>query len=133
MRQYAPQQAKRGSRCIASNRRSAPCSRPSLRLAELYADKERLDRELLERQHRRERIRYDLEQLAARTKQERVELESIESRLHALQMELQEVRIRTEELVSRVQTDLNINLAELYASYEHASRTGPRSRPRSTI
>src|SRR4029079_532798 len=83
---------------------------------------ERLDRELLDRQHRREQIRYELEQIATRTKSDRVALEECEGKLHTLQMEVQEVRIRTEELVNRIQMDLNINLAEMYASYEHTEQ-----------
>jgi chromosome segregation protein len=92
------------------------------RLAELYAAKERLDKELLERQYAREQIRFELEQLAARMKADRATLAGVEEKLHALQMELQEVRIRVEDLVARVRDDLSIDLAEAYASYEHSEQ-----------
>ncbi len=92
------------------------------RLAELYASKEQLDRDLLGRQHTREQMRYEMEQLAARMKADRAALAQIEEKLHGLQMELQEVRIRVEDLVARVREDLAIDLAEAYANYQHADQ-----------
>jgi chromosome segregation protein len=89
------------------------------RLAELFATKERLDRDILGRQHAREQMRYELEQTAARVKSERAALEELENQLHAHQMELQEVRIRVEELVARVRDELSIDLAEVHAGYQH--------------
>ena len=92
------------------------------RLAELYATRERLDRELRSRQEQREAIRHELESISAQTRSQRTALGEVEERLHAIQMELQEIRIRTEELVNRIAADLNINLVELYATYEHTEQ-----------
>ncbi|MEP0843149.1 MAG: hypothetical protein HRF43_10615, partial [Phycisphaerae bacterium] len=89
------------------------------RLAERYADKERLDRDILAYQHRRELMRYELEQTAARVKADRGALAGVEEQLHARQMESQSTRIHTEELVARVREELGIHLADVYATYSH--------------
>ena len=89
------------------------------RLAELFSTKERLDAEILQAQHSREQIRFETEQLAARTKADRATLEEVEGKLHRVEMEAQEVRIHVEELIARVREDLNIDLAESYADYQH--------------
>lgn len=89
------------------------------RLSELFADKERLDRDILARQHQRELMRFELEQTAARIKTDRGALAGLEERMHAHQMELQSVRIHTEELTARIREELGIDLAEVYASYSH--------------
>ncbi len=92
------------------------------RLSELFAAKEERARDALARRRAREQLRHDIEQLSARAKQCRSELEGIESRLHAVQMEHQEVRVRRDELVVRVRDELQIDLAEQYASYRHAEQ-----------
>ena len=89
------------------------------RLAELFADKEQLDRDIVEGQHAREKIRHETEQLAARIKTDRTALAEAEERLHELEMALQEVRIRLEELVGRVTEELGVDLAQSYADYQH--------------
>lgn len=89
------------------------------RLAELFASKEQLDKDLLGTRHQRERLRVEIEQLAAHTKAHRVELEEVEEKLHTVQMKSQEVRIRVDDLLARTKEDLDIDLAEAMADYEH--------------
>lgn len=92
------------------------------RLSELYAAKERLNREILARQHAREQVRHEMEQLAARIKADRASLGEIEEQLHGLQMERQGAHIHLEELTARVRDELGIELADVYASYQHAEQ-----------
>lgn len=92
------------------------------RLAELYAIREGLDRSLMECMHKREQLRYEAEQLSAQLKTERSELEQVETELHARQMELQEVTLRVETLLTRVRDELNIDLVEVYANYQHTEQ-----------
>lgn len=92
------------------------------RLAELFALKERLDKDILARQHTREQMRYEMEQLAAAIKTDRTGLAGIEEQLHARQMDSQEVHIRLDELTTRVRDELGIELAEVYQTYEHTEQ-----------
>ncbi|MBI4578785.1 MAG: chromosome segregation protein SMC, partial [Planctomycetes bacterium] len=92
------------------------------RLAELYVAKEDLDRKLMGCLHRREQIRHEAEDLAAHLKTQRTELEQVEADLHGRQMELREVSLRVETLLSRVRDELNIDLVEVYANYQHAEQ-----------
>ena len=92
------------------------------RLAELFRLKEERSREVLSRRHAREGLRVEIERLAAAARQGRGELEGVESQLHAAQMECQEVRVRRDELVARVRDELQIDLAEQYAGYQHAEQ-----------
>lgn len=92
------------------------------RLAELHRDKERLDRTLMDSLHRREQIRLEAEQIAGQLKSNRSDLEQVETELHARQMELQEVSLRIETLLNRVREELAIDLAEVYATYEHTEQ-----------
>ena len=89
------------------------------RLATLYADKERLDRQMLERGRAREEVARQIEEVAGHMKHDRAALEEVETNANARHMDLRECEIRVEELNTRVQDELNINLAEAYASYEH--------------
>ena len=89
------------------------------RLAELYADKERLDREVLDHGRAREKTAAKIEALAGQVKTDRASLEEVEAAANARQMDLRECAIRTEELTTRVRDELGIDLAEAYASYEH--------------
>lgn len=89
------------------------------RLAELFADKERFDREAVQARDARERLRREVELLSARIRADRTTLHETEERLHRLQMELQEVRIRLDELVARTREELSIDLARSYADYQH--------------
>jgi len=89
------------------------------RLAELCGRQEELDAEVRAGRHRREHIHLDRERLAAGLKTLRGSLEESESRLHALQMEQHELRVRIEELVSRTQAELGIDLVAAHADYRH--------------
>jgi len=89
------------------------------RLADLHAEKEKLDRLVLERGLARERMAREIEDLAGHVKSDRAALEDVETSLNAKQMDLRESTIRIEELAIRVRDELNIDLAEAYAGYEH--------------
>jgi chromosome segregation protein len=89
------------------------------RLADLYMNKEKLAASLLDQQCRREQIRREHERIQATVKANRGELTELEDKLHKMQMELQEVRIRVDDLISRIREELDIDLAEAYAEYEH--------------
>ncbi|MBN1489312.1 MAG: chromosome segregation protein SMC [Phycisphaerae bacterium] len=92
------------------------------RLAELYATKEERSRDALGRRRERERLRHEIETLSAQARQCRSELEEVESKLHTVQMEHQEARVRRDELVTRIRGELEIDLPQQYASYEHTEQ-----------
>ena len=89
------------------------------RLADLYAEKERLDRDVLDSGRNREQISLEIETLGGRLKTDRVGLEQSEQRFNAIQMNFRECTIRMEDLVSRVREELSLDLAEAHASYQH--------------
>jgi len=89
------------------------------RLAELYAAKEHLDRQMLQHSRTRQQITLEIEQLTAGIKTDRTSLQEVDEQLTARQMDLRECRIRVEELTDRVREELDIDLAEAYAGYEH--------------
>jgi len=92
------------------------------RLSELYAAKELLDRQVLEQSRAHEQIAIQIEKLTATIRQDRIDLEEIEERLTAKQMDLRECRIRIEDLSTRIRDELDIDLAEAYAGYEHEDK-----------
>ncbi|NLX23916.1 MAG: chromosome segregation protein SMC [Phycisphaerae bacterium] len=89
------------------------------RLADLYAEKEHLDGQVLTSSRHREEIAVRIEQLAGEMKDDRSRLEQAEVDLTARQMDLRECRIRTEELLSRIRDELDVDLQQAYAGYEH--------------
>ena len=86
------------------------------RLAELYLTKERIRAEALQQRRVRETVLVERERLAAEIKERRDELAILEATLHELQMGHQETRVRREELVRRVQDELQIDLVDQYES-----------------
>ncbi len=91
-------------------------------LDELAAAAERLEAAVIQIRRRREMTRLESEQLAARTREFRSELVLIESQLHQAQLQLQEASVRRDELCLRVKEELDIDLAEMYQSYEHGEQ-----------
>lgn len=89
------------------------------RLADLYVEKEGLDRRMLESSRARESLAVHIEELASFVKTHRTQLETSESAINSVQMDLRESQIRTEELVLRIQEELNVDLAAAYAGYQH--------------
>jgi len=92
------------------------------RLAALYSDKERLDGEVLADGRTRQEMAVELEELAGAVKTHRAQLERVEEQLNGRQIELHECRIRREELTTHTRKELDIDLAEAYAGYEHEER-----------
>ncbi len=91
-------------------------------LAELFVSKERLYRQMLELRRRRELLRSQTEELAGQIKQCRVQLEEVEQQLHERQLQLQEIQVRKETVVQRSREELQVDLTEQYAGYEHVDR-----------
>jgi len=89
------------------------------RLAEMYLLKEKLGTDLADRNKTREAIRHEIEELSTKTKTSRTGLTETEEKLHTVQMKAQEARIHFEDLIARVQEELDIDLAEVYRNYEH--------------
>ena len=91
-------------------------------LAGLQLEAQRVEAQTLQLRRQREMVRVENEELSAATKGARLELEEAESRLHTAEMALQEARVRRDELVARVRDELDVDLTEQYASYEHTER-----------
>jgi chromosome segregation protein len=89
------------------------------RLAEIYAQKEEVQAQLARLREERTQARAQIEQLAATLRHNRSRLDTVEQNLHELQLKRQESDVRRDELVTRVQEELEINLAAVYASYEY--------------
>jgi chromosome segregation protein len=92
------------------------------RLAVLYADKQKLDADVLGGGRERQQLAVELEELTGSVKTHRTQLEGVEERLNARQIELHECRVRREELTTHTHKELGIDLAEAYANYEHEER-----------
>ncbi len=92
------------------------------RLDELSASAERLEAGTLQLRRRREMTRLESEQLATATRTLRSNLEEIEARLHQTQLALQESNVRRDELAARVKDELGIQIAEMYATYDHTDQ-----------
>ncbi len=91
-------------------------------LDELAATSERLEAAVIQLRRRREMVRVESEELAAKMRSLRSNLEEVESQLHNLQMHEQESRVRRDELVARIREELEIDLADQYAEYDHAEQ-----------
>ena len=88
-------------------------------LVSLGAEEEQLAAEALQVRKRREEARAELEEWAGRIKTERGSLESAENGLHEVQLRRQEAQVRRDELVLRVRSEMNMELADLHAQYQH--------------
>ena len=91
-------------------------------LAQLYLDKERVQRQVLTCRREREAARAEAERLAEQLKTTRQQLEEIDVQLHELRLALQEARVRRDELVARVKDELGIHLPDQYRGYEPTSQ-----------
>lgn len=116
----AEREAEESRRRIADAEEAALTGRQAL--AALETEARRLEVETLQIRRQREMIRVESEQLSTAIKRLRAELDEAEQRLHESDMALQEARVRRDELVARVRDELDVDLAEQYASYEHTER-----------
>jgi len=69
---------------------------------------------------KREQLRLDLETLGTTIKSTRVQMSEVEQKRHEIDMSLAETNVRRDELVSRVESELSIDLAKRYDACEHA-------------
>ncbi|MCB9849792.1 MAG: chromosome segregation protein SMC [Phycisphaerales bacterium] len=92
------------------------------RLAELQETLTQVENEGRELRRRREELRSAMEELASATRELRRNLGEAEQRLHEQQMALQEAKIHRDELIARVRDELELDLAQMYESYEHADQ-----------
>ncbi len=92
------------------------------RLEELRGELEQVEAEGAELRRRRDALRTEIEALAAATREMRTQLSATEERLHERQMALQGAQIHRDDLVARVREELNLELAALYAEYEHSEQ-----------
>lgn len=84
----------------------------AIRIAELDDQTTRL-------RHERDALRLEMDARTQSIKTSRVRLEEVEARLHEHQMRLAETTVRRDELVTRTREEMNIDLAQRYASYEY--------------
>ncbi len=69
--------------------------------------------------HERDALRLEMDARQQAIKTSRVRLEEVEARLHEHQMRFAETTVRRDELTTRTREEMNIDLAERYASYEY--------------
>ncbi len=70
----------------------------------------------------REALRLDLDGRAQAIKTERARLTEMESELHEREMALAESKVRRDDLIARVKEEMNVDLVERYAEYEHSEQ-----------
>jgi chromosome segregation protein len=90
--------------------------------AVLAAECELRRQEALQRRAARQAHRQRLEECTTASRQVQKHLEELEGEVHAQQVALRECEVRTENLVARVRDELGLDLAELYARYQHAEQ-----------
>jgi chromosome segregation protein len=92
------------------------------RLADLITQAQEIEAEGTNLRAEREALRRRQEELAAAIRGHRESLAAVEQQLHEHQLALHEAGIRRDELVDRVRTELDIELAVLYPTYEHSDQ-----------
>jgi chromosome segregation protein len=89
------------------------------RVGDLRTQAEELEGKAETIRNRRDQVRLNLEALAHAIRAARSELAEVEGKLHESEMALAQANVRRDELSSRTLTELEIDLAERYAEYEH--------------
>jgi len=89
------------------------------RLGALREQADKLEANAASIRNRRDQVRLDLEALAHAVRAARSELTEIESKLHESEMAVAQANVRRDELASRTLVELEIDLVERYAEYEH--------------
>lgn len=92
------------------------------RQAELSADGSRRESAIVEQREGRQVLRRRIESCGATVKLLHNEIEEVDHALHETDIALKEIDVRKENLVARVREELAVDLAEVYASYQHADR-----------
>ncbi len=88
----------------------------------LTARIDELENQVATLRNTRDSIRLELDEHAQAVKTARSQLTESEEQLHAMQMSLAEIKVRRDELLSRVQEEMGVDLAERYPEYEHAEQ-----------
>ncbi len=79
-------------------------------------------REVMTLRDQRQGLRQRIEECGEASRSVQQRIDAAESTLHEKQMSLRECDVRRETLVARVQEELELDLAECYATYEHAEQ-----------
>jgi len=66
-----------------------------------------------------EQLQVDKQQLTEQTRELGGQKEQLQEHLHEVQMELNEIRLRSENLMERAREELELDLVERFATYEH--------------
>ncbi|MBI1826673.1 MAG: chromosome segregation protein SMC [Planctomycetes bacterium] len=91
-------------------------------VTELSASIEKLETHGAQLRNERDQIRMELDSLAHAIRAARGELTTVEAEHHELQMKATQLTVRRDELISRIASELNINLTETYEKYTHAEQ-----------
>ena len=83
---------------------------------------ERCEAELLQLRERRQTLRIQLEEGGALARELNERVHGIEAAQHECDVSLRENDVRRENLVTRIQDELQLDLAQYYQSYEHAEQ-----------
>jgi chromosome segregation protein len=92
------------------------------RRSELAEQCDRGRAEAVGQREQRQALRQKLEAGGAAIRQLHGEIEKVDASLRACEVELREVEVRREGLVARVKEELSLDLATLYAAYEHTTQ-----------
>ncbi|NIA07467.1 MAG: chromosome segregation protein SMC [Actinobacteria bacterium] len=88
------------------------------RLAELFADRELIQRECAERHHQRDQLSRKVEALNNQERELTTAQSELLENLHQAQLKLNEVTVRLETLIQRVREEFSLSLEEEYRSYQ---------------
>ena len=88
------------------------------RLAKLFADREVIQRECVERHKQRDQLAQRIEALGSQERQLSTEQSDLLDKLHQAQMKINEVTVRLETLTERIQEEFSLSLEEEYRNYQ---------------
>ncbi len=90
--------------------------------AEQQAEGARRQADVLQMREQRQALRQRLEEQSAAAREAQRRIEAADAVLHEQQVALRENEVRREALVARVREELGLDLAEHYATYQHAEQ-----------
>jgi len=97
----------------------ADAARAREQVERLFRQQEELDRELAEVEESRRGLTEKLDEIRAELSERRKAQQSATGAVNALRVELGELDVRIEGIISRASDEMQMNVLELYGSYEH--------------
>ncbi len=92
------------------------------RLAAVAEECERRQSQILQVRQTRQDTRQQLEACGGAARELHAAIKELDASLREREVELREIEVRRENLITRVNDELSIDLPELYGSYEHGER-----------